>query len=83
MDFVTTGLSDSHSGLKQKKPIETKYRMPLLNWQALRSHQVTGTVFHELDDEVILQVRLLLAPSVECVLFIAGRRIFQLQTERH
>lgn len=29
--------------------------MPLLNWQALRSHQVTGTVFHELDDEMILQ----------------------------
>lgn len=28
--------------------------MPLLNWQALKPNQVTGTVFHELDDEQVL-----------------------------
>lgn len=28
--------------------------MPLLNWQALKPNQVTGTVFNELDDEQIL-----------------------------
>lgn len=28
--------------------------MPLLNWQALKPNQVSGTVFHELDDEHIL-----------------------------
>uniref|UniRef100_A0A673B3M6 Formin-like protein 1 n=1 Tax=Sphaeramia orbicularis TaxID=375764 RepID=A0A673B3M6_9TELE len=41
-------------GLKNKKPIQTKFRMPLLNWQALKPNQVTGTVFNELDDEQIL-----------------------------
>lgn len=45
------------SGRKKKKPIQTKYRMPLLNWQALKSNQVTGTVFNELDDERVLEVR--------------------------
>uniref|UniRef100_A0A8C6NK80 Formin like 1 n=1 Tax=Nothobranchius furzeri TaxID=105023 RepID=A0A8C6NK80_NOTFU len=37
-----------------KKPIQTKYRMPLLNWQALKPNQVSGTVFNELDDEQVL-----------------------------
>uniref|UniRef100_A0A8C2KX11 Formin like 1 n=1 Tax=Cyprinus carpio TaxID=7962 RepID=A0A8C2KX11_CYPCA len=37
-----------------KKPIKTKYRMPLLNWQALMEEQVAGTVFTELDDESVL-----------------------------
>ncbi|KAK7123411.1 hypothetical protein R3I93_021740 [Phoxinus phoxinus] len=37
-----------------KKPIKTKYRMPLLNWQALQEEQVAGTVFTELDDESVL-----------------------------
>ncbi|XP_053707786.1 formin-like protein 1 [Synchiropus splendidus] len=42
------------SGLKSKKPIQTKFRMPLLNWQPLKPNQVTGTVFNELDDEHVL-----------------------------
>uniref|UniRef100_A0A8D3C262 Formin-like 1a n=1 Tax=Scophthalmus maximus TaxID=52904 RepID=A0A8D3C262_SCOMX len=42
------------SGLKSKKTIQTKFRMPLLNWQALKPNQVTGTVFNELDDEQVL-----------------------------
>uniref|UniRef100_A0A7N8WWV5 Formin-like 1a n=1 Tax=Mastacembelus armatus TaxID=205130 RepID=A0A7N8WWV5_9TELE len=41
-------------GLKSKKTIQTKFRMPLLNWQPLKPNQVTGTVFHELDDEQVL-----------------------------
>uniref|UniRef100_A0A8C4EUC7 Formin-like protein 1 n=1 Tax=Dicentrarchus labrax TaxID=13489 RepID=A0A8C4EUC7_DICLA len=40
---------------KTKKPIQTKYCMPLLNWQALKSNQVTGTIFNELDDEQVLE----------------------------
>ncbi|KAJ8251784.1 hypothetical protein GJAV_G00225400 [Gymnothorax javanicus] len=44
----------STPGVKSKKPIQTKYRMPLLNWQALKPNQVTGTVFSELDDEHVL-----------------------------
>ncbi|XP_029013886.1 formin-like protein 1 [Betta splendens] len=42
------------SGMKSKKAIQTKFRMPLLNWQALKPNQITGTVFNELDDEQIL-----------------------------
>uniref|UniRef100_A0A669DTT6 Formin like 1 n=1 Tax=Oreochromis niloticus TaxID=8128 RepID=A0A669DTT6_ORENI len=38
-----------------KKAIQTKYRMPLFNWQALKSNQVAGTIFSELDDERILE----------------------------
>ncbi|KAM3597884.1 uncharacterized protein V6R79_010690 [Siganus canaliculatus] len=48
------GLPGSQTGIKSKKPIQTKFRMPLLNWQALQPNQVTGTVFNELDDEQIL-----------------------------
>ncbi|XP_048869305.1 formin-like protein 1 isoform X2 [Brienomyrus brachyistius] len=44
----------STPGTKCKKTIQTKYRMPLLNWQALKPTQVAGTVFNELDDEKVL-----------------------------
>nr|XP_009295890.3 LOW QUALITY PROTEIN: formin-like protein 1 [Danio rerio] len=43
------------TGVKGKQPIKTKYRMPLLNWQALMEEQVAGTVFTELDDQTVLQ----------------------------
>uniref|UniRef100_A0A3Q2ZJ46 Formin like 1 n=1 Tax=Hippocampus comes TaxID=109280 RepID=A0A3Q2ZJ46_HIPCM len=46
------------SGMKSKKTIQTKFRMPLLNWQPLKPNQVTGTVFHELDDEQVLEQEL-------------------------
>lgn len=46
----------SLAGCKQKKPVQTKYRLPLLNWQALKANQVAGTIFTELDDEHIYQV---------------------------
>uniref|UniRef100_A0A8C9SYV6 Formin like 1 n=1 Tax=Scleropages formosus TaxID=113540 RepID=A0A8C9SYV6_SCLFO len=49
--FMTWSLT----GVKGKKSIQTKYRMPLLNWQALKPNQVTGTVFNELDDDHVLQ----------------------------
>ncbi|XP_038182086.1 formin-like protein 1 isoform X3 [Arvicola amphibius] len=42
-------------GVKAKKPIQTKFRMPLLNWVALKPNQITGTVFTELNDEKVLQ----------------------------
>ncbi|XP_073713232.1 formin-like protein 1 [Misgurnus anguillicaudatus] len=44
----------AETGVKARKPIQTKFRMPLLNWQALKPNQVTGTVFSELDDEQVL-----------------------------
>ncbi|XP_066498557.1 formin-like protein 1 [Hoplias malabaricus] len=39
------------AGVKSRKPIQTKFRMPQLNWQALKPNQVEGTVFSELNDE--------------------------------
>uniref|UniRef100_A0A671S397 Formin-like protein 1 n=1 Tax=Sinocyclocheilus anshuiensis TaxID=1608454 RepID=A0A671S397_9TELE len=41
-------------GPKGRKPIQPKFKMPLLNWQALKPNQVTGTVFSELNDEQLL-----------------------------
>ncbi|XP_061906020.1 formin-like protein 3 isoform X3 [Entelurus aequoreus] len=51
----TPGAPNIQSGLKSKKPIQTKFRMPLLNWQPLKPNQVSGTVFNELDDEQLLE----------------------------
>ncbi|KAF1379739.1 hypothetical protein PFLUV_G00179170 [Perca fluviatilis] len=48
------GAPNTQSGVKSKKPIQTKFKMPLFNWQALKPNQVTGTVFNELDDEQVL-----------------------------
>ncbi len=39
-----------------KKKIQTKYKLPNLNWTSLKPGQVRGTVFSELDDEKYLQV---------------------------
>ncbi|KAJ8364623.1 hypothetical protein SKAU_G00134540 [Synaphobranchus kaupii] len=49
------GLPGGTPDTKGKKPIKTKYHMPLFNWQALKPSQVTGTVFNELDDEQVLE----------------------------
>ncbi|XP_009882025.1 PREDICTED: formin-like protein 1 [Charadrius vociferus] len=43
------------STLKVKKPIQTKFRMPVFNWVALKPSQIDGTVFTELNDEKVLQ----------------------------
>uniref|UniRef100_A0A8C8J821 Formin-like 2a n=1 Tax=Oncorhynchus tshawytscha TaxID=74940 RepID=A0A8C8J821_ONCTS len=38
-----------------KKPIKTKFRLPVFNWVALKPNQINGTVFNEIDDERILE----------------------------
>uniref|UniRef100_A0A671YWE3 Formin-like 2b n=1 Tax=Sparus aurata TaxID=8175 RepID=A0A671YWE3_SPAAU len=38
-----------------KKPIQTKFRLPVLNWVALKPSQINGTVFNDIDDESILR----------------------------
>ncbi|XP_042332478.1 formin-like protein 1 isoform X2 [Sceloporus undulatus] len=43
------------SAIKIKKPIQTKFRMPIFNWVALKPNQINGTVFNELNDEKVLQ----------------------------
>ena len=47
-----------------KKKIETKYKLPNLNWIPLPPKQVRGTVFCELDDEKLYEVINLI--HVEC-----------------
>lgn len=32
--------------------------MPVFNWVALKPNQINGTVFNEIDDEKILEVKL-------------------------
>uniref|UniRef100_A0A452QLU0 Formin like 3 n=1 Tax=Ursus americanus TaxID=9643 RepID=A0A452QLU0_URSAM len=41
--------------IRIKKPIKTKFRLPVFNWTALKPNQISGTVFSELDDEKILE----------------------------
>uniref|UniRef100_A0A8D2ZCI4 Formin-like protein 2 n=1 Tax=Scophthalmus maximus TaxID=52904 RepID=A0A8D2ZCI4_SCOMX len=43
------------AAVKIKKPIQTKFRLPVLNWVALKPSQINGTVFNDVDDESILQ----------------------------
>uniref|UniRef100_A0A6Q2X400 Formin-like 2b n=1 Tax=Esox lucius TaxID=8010 RepID=A0A6Q2X400_ESOLU len=43
------------AAVKIKKPIQTKFRMPVFNWVALKPSQINGTVFNDIDDEKILQ----------------------------
>uniref|UniRef100_A0A8B9J905 Formin-like 1a n=1 Tax=Astyanax mexicanus TaxID=7994 RepID=A0A8B9J905_ASTMX len=44
--------------LGTRKPIQTKFRMPQLNWQALKPNQVEGTVFNELNDEHLFELNM-------------------------
>ncbi|GCB80159.1 hypothetical protein scyTo_0018026, partial [Scyliorhinus torazame] len=41
--------------IRIKKPIKTKFRLPVFNWMALKPNQINGTVFTEIDDERILE----------------------------
>ncbi|XP_025063122.1 formin-like protein 1 isoform X2 [Alligator sinensis] len=43
------------SSVKVKKTIQTKFRMPIFNWVALKPNQINGTVFNDLNDEKILE----------------------------
>uniref|UniRef100_A0A3B4AQR2 Uncharacterized protein n=1 Tax=Periophthalmus magnuspinnatus TaxID=409849 RepID=A0A3B4AQR2_9GOBI len=49
--IFSTGLS----AIKIKKPIKTKFRLPVFNWTALKPNQINGTVFNEIDDERVLE----------------------------
>uniref|UniRef100_A0A673BNC1 Uncharacterized protein n=1 Tax=Sphaeramia orbicularis TaxID=375764 RepID=A0A673BNC1_9TELE len=48
-------LSLGLSAIRIKKPIKTKFRLPVFNWTALKPNQINGTVFNEIDDERILE----------------------------
>ncbi|KAG7477373.1 hypothetical protein MATL_G00068900 [Megalops atlanticus] len=48
-------LSVGLSAIRIKKPIKTKFRLPVFNWTVLKPNQINGTVFNEIDDERVLQ----------------------------
>lgn len=51
------GMLDAPPGsMTIKKKIQTKYKLPNLNWTSLKPGQVRGTVFCELDDEKYFKV---------------------------
>ena len=45
----------STASIRIKKPIKTKFRLPVFNWTALKPNQINGTVFNEIDDERVLE----------------------------
>lgn len=49
-------VSSSLIAIRIKKPIKTKFRLPVFNWTALKPNQINGTVFNEIDDERVLEV---------------------------
>ncbi|XP_052462872.1 formin-like protein 2 isoform X1 [Carassius gibelio] len=51
----TVIMNSGLAAVKIKKPIKTKFRMPVFNWVALKPNQINGTVFNEIDDEQILE----------------------------
>ncbi|XP_042611101.1 formin-like protein 2 isoform X3 [Cyprinus carpio] len=56
--IMNSGLAEGPIKLysvKIKKPIKTKFRLPVFNWVALKPNQINGTVFNEIDDERILE----------------------------
>lgn len=59
--------------MKIKKPIKTKFRMPVFNWVALKPNQINGTVFNEIDDERILEVSFSLVRNKGPSLFSKAR----------
>uniref|UniRef100_A0A671YWA6 Formin-like 2b n=1 Tax=Sparus aurata TaxID=8175 RepID=A0A671YWA6_SPAAU len=52
---LSLSLSLCCAAVKIKKPIQTKFRLPVLNWVALKPSQINGTVFNDIDDESILR----------------------------
>uniref|UniRef100_A0A8C2IYY6 Formin-like 2a n=1 Tax=Cyprinus carpio TaxID=7962 RepID=A0A8C2IYY6_CYPCA len=53
--IMNSGLAGNETSVKIKKPIKTKFRLPVFNWVALKPNQINGTVFNEIDDERILE----------------------------
>ncbi|KYO46616.1 hypothetical protein Y1Q_0018385 [Alligator mississippiensis] len=52
---ASASTSTAASSVKVKKTIQTKFRMPIFNWVALKPNQINGTVFNDLNDEKILE----------------------------
>uniref|UniRef100_A0A8C1X5X6 Formin-like 3 n=1 Tax=Cyprinus carpio TaxID=7962 RepID=A0A8C1X5X6_CYPCA len=46
---------ENQLSIRIKKPLKTKFRLPIFNWTALKPNQINGTVFNEIDDERVLE----------------------------
>lgn len=51
---MLSAASPSVPSMPLKKKFQTKYKLPTLNWQALKPQQVKGTVFAEIDDAHVI-----------------------------
>lgn len=56
LTLVCFVVSSSTAAIRIKKPIKTKFRLPVFNWTALKPNQINGTVFSDIDDERVLEV---------------------------
>lgn len=56
MPFGAGGVNANDMGTIKKKH-QPKNKLPLLNWSALRANQVKDTVFHQMDDDKLAEVR--------------------------
>lgn len=65
--FVKITSDNNLTAIRIKKPIKTKFRLPVFNWTALKPNQINGTVFNEIDDERVLEV--ILSMTQVCTLF--------------
>ena len=43
--------------VRKKRQVQTKYRMPLFNWQSLQENKIKGTIFGDIDDEKLYDVK--------------------------
>jgi len=55
---------------RKKKTPQPKHRLPVLNWVAMKSNQVKGTVFSELDDEKLYSVCIVMYADGHWILLI-------------
>ena len=69
--------------MRRKQTPQPKHRLPVLNWVAMKSNQVKGTVFSELDDEKLYSVCMSLALSVLVRLSIITLADFGVSSSSH
>ncbi|XP_065839537.1 formin-like protein 2 isoform X2 [Oscarella lobularis] len=48
---TSSSLTGGLGSVRKKRQVQTKYRMPLFNWQSLQENKIKGTIFGDIDDE--------------------------------
>ena len=87
MDVLVFYVKCRSAAIRIKKPIKTKFRLPIFNWTALKPNQINGTVFSEIDDERVLEVSLPVqgkppfrGPSSDSFSLHFGPKLFRVMT---